>query len=91
MVAVEAAGAPQIPALAFSLAILAKFGPWLGVAGFWIPAPALALDQREPNASPPPDFLAAEMEVGLAVEAVPEPKDGWVEIPGFPEFVVESG
>lgn len=43
---------PQIPALAFSLARLARFGPWfVEVLDFLMPAPALAVDQREPNAS----------------------------------------
>lgn len=50
-----AAGAPQIPALACSLAILLSFGP--GVA-FLTPAPALALPQSEANASPPAAFAA---------------------------------
>lgn len=72
----EAAGAPQIPALVFSFAILAKLGPCLAVElDFWIPAPALAEDQREPNASPPLAFLgAAEIEVGLPVVAAAELK-----------------
>lgn len=53
------AGAPQIPALDLSLAMLAKFGPlfWV-VVGFLMPALALAEDQRLPNASPDAFFAA---------------------------------
>jgi hypothetical protein len=58
----DVAGEPQIPALDFSFAILAKFGP-LAAAFFWMPAVALALDHKEPNASPPAALLAA----GLAL------------------------
>ena len=44
-------GAPQIPKLDFSFAMLAKLGPWLpGVGVFLIPALALAVDHREPKA-----------------------------------------
>lgn len=43
----------QIPWLAFSLCKAARFGPWLpGVEAFLMPAPALAVDQRLPKASP---------------------------------------
>ena len=46
--------APQIPALVFSLAKSANFGPWLlDVDVCLIPAPALAVDHSEPKASPP--------------------------------------
>lgn len=59
--------APQIPALAFSLARLAKFGPWLdGVFVFLIPAPALAEDHSEPKASPPEE--AEDLATGLVKE-----------------------
>jgi hypothetical protein len=44
--------APQMPALAFSLAMLARFGPLGAPPVFWIPALALALDQSDPKASP---------------------------------------
>lgn len=47
---------PQIPALDFSFAILAKLGPFCVVV-FWIPALALALLHSEPKASP--EALAA--------------------------------
>jgi hypothetical protein len=43
--------APQIPALAFSLANCPRAGPEVGVLVFLIPA--LAEDQRDPKASPP--------------------------------------
>lgn len=56
----EDAGAPQIPALAFSLAMLARLGPLFAFElDFEMPALALAEDQSEPNASPL-DFLAVE-------------------------------
>ena len=56
-----------MPALAFSFARLAKFGPWLdGVVVFLIPAPALAEDHREPNASPPDE--AEDFAAGFAKE-----------------------
>jgi len=59
---------PQIPALVFCCAKLARFGPPAGVA-FLMPAVALAVDQRLPNASPP--FAAvAGFAAGLA------PKEG---------------
>lgn len=68
---VEGAGVPQMPALARSLAMLARLGPlFTGVEAFWIPALALAADQSEPKASPPEDLdadglwlAAAELEV----------------------------
>ena len=60
----EGAGAPQMPALAFSLAMLARLGPlFVPVLDFWMPALALAVDHNEPKASPE-DFLAAA-EAGL--------------------------
>lgn len=60
---------PQIPALAFSLAILAKFGPLLAVEfDFWTPALALALDHNEPKASPPEGLDAAAAGLGPAAE-----------------------
>lgn len=49
---------PQIPALDFSLAILARLGPFCA-AVFWIPALALAVFHSDPNASPPADLAAA--------------------------------
>ena len=49
-----------MPALAFSLAMLARLGPLFAFAlDFWMPALALAEDQREPKASPL-GFLAVE-------------------------------
>lgn len=61
MVGLEDAGAPQIPALAFSLAMLARLGPLLAVElDLAIPALALAEDQIEPKASPE-GFLAVEL------------------------------
>jgi hypothetical protein len=60
----EGAGAPQMPALAFSLAMLARLGPLFEpVLDFWMPALALAVDHSEPKASPE-GFLAAA-EAGL--------------------------
>ncbi len=51
-----AASAPQMPALVFCFAKSASLGPWVpGVAVFLIPAVALAVDHREPNASAPAD------------------------------------
>ena len=66
------AGAPQIWADAFSLCIAAKPGPALvGVEVVLIPAPALAVDHKEPKTSPPEDeALAAGLEK-LFVEAMP--------------------
>merc|ERR1712093_163090 len=51
-----AAGAPQIPALAFSLASCPRAGPEVGVLVFLVPA--LADDQRDPEASPPAGLAA---------------------------------
>lgn len=63
--------APQIPALAFSLAMLARFGPgWFAFDALGFLTPALAVDQREPKASPEPDAV-----VGLLVD-VDEMVDG---------------
>ena len=60
----DEAGAPQIPALAFSLAMLARFGPLLAAAlDLEIPAVALAEDQRDPKASP--EDLDAVLAAGL--------------------------
>ena len=73
---------PQIPALDFSLAILAKFGPLFAEADFWIPAFALAEDHREPNASPPDDFDAAGLLVRDEVTVVDENEDV-EEMPGL--------
>lgn len=73
----EAAGAPQIPALAFSLAMLARLGPLLAFAlDLEIPALALAVDQREPKASP--EDLLAVLAAGLleVVEAAGEEREG---------------
>ena len=68
-----AAVAPQMPALAFSLAILARLGPWLpGVVVFLMPAPALAVDQRDPKTSPP---LAADEDLVVLVAAAGLPKE----------------
>lgn len=55
---------PQIPALAFSLAMLARFGPWFADAPptFLMPAVAEAVDQREPNASDAPAAEVVEEE-----------------------------
>lgn len=51
------AGAPQIPALDFSLASWPRAGAGVGVVDFLMPA--LAEFQIEPKASPPPDDLVA--------------------------------
>jgi hypothetical protein len=76
----DEAGAPQIPALAFSLAILARLGPLLAFADdFWMPALALAVDQRDPKASPddldaaglPPTDEVPRAEVKEKVEGIP--------------------
>lgn len=74
-VAGEEAGAPQMPALAFSLAILARLGPLLALAlDLEMPALALAVDQSEPKASPEGLAVAA----GLFAAAGPagEETDG---------------
>lgn len=43
-----------MPAVAFCFCMLARFGPELpGVGVFLIPALALAVDHKEPKASPP--------------------------------------
>lgn len=73
------AGAPQIPALAFSRAMLLRLGPLFApVFVFWIPALALAFDHSEPKASPE-GFLAVNA-AGFAGE-VTEDTEGdvpWV-------------
>jgi hypothetical protein len=58
--------APQIPALAFSLANWPRAGPDVGVLVFLIPT--LAEDQREPKASPP----AAGFAPGDLTEEAPD-------------------
>lgn len=66
------AGVPQIPALAFSFAILARLGPLfcVGVVVL-IPAFALAEDHRLPNTSP--DAFLPDGAVGLlVVRGVPD-------------------
>jgi hypothetical protein len=67
-----------MPALAFSLAILARLGPLLAPAlDLAIPALALAVDQREPKASP--EGLEAVLAAGLLLAAegvTPEEMDG---------------
>ena len=66
--------APQMPALAFSLAILARFGPAApGVEVFLIPAPALAVDQREPKASP---LAAEDLAAGLVLKEGVDEREG---------------
>ena len=61
------AAALQIPAVAFSLARLARFGPWFpDVVVFLKPAVALAVDHNELKASPPEEVKA--FAVGLAME-----------------------
>ena len=70
------AGAPQIPALAFSLAMLLRLGPLLALElDLVIPALALADDQSEPKASP--EGLDAEL-AGLfeAMEVAGDEMDG---------------
>lgn len=80
-----------MPALAFSLAMLARLGPLLALEeDFCSPAVALALDHREPNASPPEDLDAA----GLAAveEVVAELKEEADGMPGrWPETLEEDG
>lgn len=67
-----AAGAPQIWVDAFSLCIAARPGPALvGVKVFLIPAPALAVDHKEPKTSPPDDEAFAAGLEKLFVEAMP--------------------
>lgn len=83
--------APHIPALAFSLAILARLGPCcdglVEEEGFLMPA--LAVDHKDPNASPEE---VVDDELGLFVVALDficavEPGDrrlvdGWLEVVG---------
>lgn len=57
-----------MPALAFSLAMLARLGPLLTDEDFWMPALALAVDQSEPKASP--EDLA-----GAGLLAAPAPEE----------------
>lgn len=66
--------APQMPWLAFSLAMLARFGPeFPDVLDFVLmPAEVLAVDQRELKASPDGLALAGLLEILL-------PKD-WVDV-----------
>ena len=45
--------APQIPALAFSFAMLARLGPCEAGVLFFIPDPTVADDSNDANASPP--------------------------------------
>ena len=45
--------APQIPALAFSFAMLARLGPCEAGVLFFIPDPTAVDDSRAANASPP--------------------------------------
>ena len=67
-----AAGAPQIWVDAFSLCIAARPGPALfGVEVFLIPAPALAVDHKEPKTSPPDDAGFAVGLEKLFVEGMP--------------------
>jgi len=66
-VELEEKEAPQIPALAFSLASCPRAGPEVGVLVFLIPA--LAEDQRDPKASPPAAGFAAP---GDLMEEVPD-------------------
>lgn len=82
----DGAGAPQIPALAFSLAILARLGPLFALMDvFWIPALALAVDQSDPNASPDDLPAAGLVPVDEALRAeVKEEVEGmpgrWLEV-----------
>lgn len=63
-----------MPALAFSLAMLARLGPLLALAlDLEMPALALAVDQSEPKASP--EGLAAEAGLLAAVGPVEEEMD----------------
>jgi len=82
-----AAGAPQIPAVAFCFCISASFGPPLpSVGAFLMPAPALVDDHREANASPPDaDGLEAGLEkllVGAMAGPAPGVEEGWGVIDG---------
>ena len=86
----EGAAAPQIPALAFSLAMLAKFGPLDAFeAGFWIPALALALDQRDPKASP--DDLEVAGLIPVEEVDVVDANDGVDCMPGLAFVAPEGG
>ncbi|KAI6769549.1 hypothetical protein HG530_004178 [Fusarium avenaceum] len=91
------AGAPQIPALLFSLANWPSAGPALGVSGFFMPP--LALPQRAPKASPPAAGagLAEELMTGfmlaivvgvfgVALEVLPMPEKADV-VGGLDAFV----
>jgi hypothetical protein len=69
--------APQIPALAFSLASWPSAGPEGGVPVFLIPA--LADDQRLPKASPPLGFAAAGLAPGVDAEVDCE-AGAWTEV-----------
>lgn len=73
----EGAGAPQMPALAFSLAMLARLGPlFVPVLDFWMPALALAVDHSEPKASPEGFFAAAEAGLFAVVGEATEDMEG---------------
>ena len=72
----EGAGVPQMPPVAFSLAMLARLGPlFVPVLVFWMPALALAVDHNEPKTSPEGFLAAAEaglFAVGEATEDMEE-------------------
>ena len=59
-----------MPASLFALAILARSGPLLGVVDFiWTPALAVAVDHKEPKASPPLDVVVG-LAAGLPRDAI---------------------
>jgi len=69
----DAAGAPQIPAVAFCFCMAARLGPELPEVGvILMPALALAVDHKDPKASPPD---AEALAAGFENEGV-EPMDG---------------
>lgn len=77
-----------MPALAFSLAMLARLGPLFAFAfDFCSPALALALDHRDPKTSPFEDFDAAglaaagELDVADVKDEVDAMPGRWLDTP----------
>ena len=67
---------PQMPALLFCFARLARSGPLFGVPALGSPAVALAVDHREPKASPPLGLGALDSGLPSVAAVLEEPKLG---------------